>query len=647
MTASPGSWLREARRRGVLRAAGLYLAGAWVAIEVVATTIPLLDGPAWIPRLVLVLALLGFPVAITLAWVFDFTRHGIRRTPGQAGPGSRPGWRSLAVGVVVLLVTGAAAQATYSRVSGANVERSVAVLPLANLSGADDSEFFSDGLTEEILTTLAQIQDLRVISRSSAMAYKDTGLAVRQIGRELGAEHVLTGSVRRDGERIRVSVQLVHASTDRNVWAQHYDRDLADIFQVQSDIAHQITAALEARLSRSERRRLDTQPTWSPEAYEYYLRALDYGRRGHPDALAIAIEFLNSAIALDAGFAAAHAQLATGHILRVNRFGDDRRWLDSAVVAARQAIDLDEGLVAGHVALGTALTLVARYDEARSSLERALRLGPNDAGALGAIAILSGITGDIPSAIRHFRDALRLDPGQAANHRGNLSFGYALLGMTAESDAELEAGAAVQPDFPGLRIIGVHNALLRGDVTAAIEHGEELLSRFPAVPAALTYAAAAHLFAGDRARARTYLEEAYRISPGSRALHDTRVALGALLWSDGEIERARALFTEFDADPRSDLGDPAVLYDQAVRAATANDIDQAVRWLERATAAGFIQPGIARRDPLLAPVPADPRARALLTVCRFKDTEPAQLAVSLANSSGSPLRVLVRKIRPQ
>jgi TolB-like protein/Tfp pilus assembly protein PilF len=608
------SWLTELRRRGVLRAAGLYLAGAWVAVEVAVTTVPLFSGPAWVPRLVLLLAVLGFPVVLVLAWVFDLTRAGVQRTAPAGTAGATTGARrgSFVLAAVVLLVMGATAQATYTRVSASSVDRSLAVLPFLNLAEGEDGDYFSDGLTEEILTTLAHVQDLRVISRNSVMAYKRSDKGVPQIARELGVAHVLAGSVRRDGDRIRVSVQLVRAATDENIWAEHYDGHLADIFDVQTDIARQIAGTLEARLTRAEQRRIATQPSQDPEAYTLYLRALEYGRRGHPDALAIAIDFLHQAIELDPSFATAQAQLALAYSLKVNRFGEAAEWLDSAVVAAHRALAIDPELVAGHATLGTALMLMGRHHDARTSLERAAKLGPSDAFVLGTLAILSGMTGDIPTAIRRSRDALGLDPGQAVNHHGNLSLAYTILDMPAEADTELRAAMAVQPDFPGNHIFGIHNALLRGDPATAIEHGDALIAGFPGMPAAHAYAASAHLFAGHRETARTLFERAYDMSSASRSIHATRVALGALILADGERDRANALFREFADHAGPAPHDPGVLYDHAVVAAARGELDDAVRWLQRAAAGGFVQYQIALQDPFLAPIRGDRRTQALL-----------------------------------
>src|SRR6266700_8011847 len=239
-------FFEEMRRRKVYRVAAAYVIAAGFIIQISSAVFPAWDLPNWAFRLVVVFLLIGFPISLILAWAYDITPQGIRATPAPQTHRRRNVIMLIAIGVIVSAVAGFF---LFPRVSWRNVEKSIAVLPFQSLSDEKENEYFADGIQDDILTNLSKIGDLKVISRTSVMSYRTKPATVREIGKTLGVSTILEGSVRRSGNRVRVNVQLIDATNDEHIWAQDYDRDLTDVFAIQSDLAREITSALQAKLS--------------------------------------------------------------------------------------------------------------------------------------------------------------------------------------------------------------------------------------------------------------------------------------------------------------------------------------------------------------------------------------------------------------
>ena len=399
------SFWSELKRRRVVRVAIAYAIPAFVVIEVADVLVPALGMPAWVITGVAVVCIGGFPIALILAWMFDITPTGVVRTGPTEGTG----------------VYASDPSPSYD-------PRAIAVLPLKNLSDDPENEFFSDGVTEDILTHLSRCGDLHVISRTSAMTYKGTSKSIGEIARELKVGSVLEGSVRKAGGRVRVVAQLVDCATDKYLWAENYDRELEDIFAVQSDVAERIAEALEAELAPGEVERMRRGPTGDMEAYELFLRGRqDVYRVGGADILR-GIEQLKEAIDLDPDFAPAHAMLALAYLAAPYWIGF-RSSLPLAQAAARRALELDDSLGLAWVAQagvkfhydwdwsgagadfaraaeldtnlqdlylwqGMYLLLLERFDEAAASLERGTSLDPHS-GIMAAFLGLPGTSEEI------------------------------------------------------------------------------------------------------------------------------------------------------------------------------------------------------------------------------------------------------------
>ena len=288
---------------------------------------------------------------------------------------------------------------------------SIAVLPFRNMSPSPENEYFSDGITEEILTTLARLRGLKVISRTSVMQYKETGKNVRQIAEELGVATVLEGSVRHAGERVRITAQLIDATTDEHIWAERYDHDLEDIFAIQSDVAGQIVEALRVRLTPRERARIEKRPTESIEAYEWYLKARFHIARRTGEALRQAQTALERAVEIDPGFARAWGALATVWALLPSYSGTSIEEAAPRVrEAAQQALALDPALGEPHAALGLTAMNEWAWDEAGRELEQAIERAPSWATARQWYGNFLMFQGRPDEAIATLRRALELDP---------------------------------------------------------------------------------------------------------------------------------------------------------------------------------------------------------------------------------------------
>ncbi|MEP6956654.1 MAG: hypothetical protein ABI883_07495, partial [Chthoniobacterales bacterium] len=308
-------FLAELKRRNVPRAAIGYSAGAWLLIQIATQVFPFFDISASAVRLIVLVLLAGFPFAIVWAWVFELTSHGIVRTEDMPPETARTRAAGRKIDFIIIAVLAVAvAMLLFDRFRPRDLDKSIAVLPFENMTSDPENAFFADGMQDDILTSLAKIRDLKVISRTSVMRYQDSrNRDLREIGATLGAAHILEGSVRRKGDRLRVTVQLIDARTDRHIWAESYDRVVSDALTLQGELAREIATALHATLSPEEKERVARKPTGNPDAYALYLRARQYELS--PDTLLqdykVAEQLYARAVALDPDFALAHARIAT------------------------------------------------------------------------------------------------------------------------------------------------------------------------------------------------------------------------------------------------------------------------------------------------------------------------------------------------
>src|SRR6266436_1364226 len=268
------NFFQELQRRKVYRVAAAYIIAAGFIIQIGSAVFPAWELPNWTLRLVVVLLLIGFPIALILSWAYDVTAQGIRATSTTSAPGTHRRRNLILLIATGVIVSAAAGFLLLPRASARKIDKSIAVLPFQNLSDEKENAYFADGMQDDILTNLAKIGDLKVISRMSVMSYRGEGTRnAREIGKALGVATLLEGSVRRVGNRVRVNVQLIDASNDEHIWAEDYDRDLTDVFAIQTDLAQKIASALQAKLSPNEKARLERKPTENAEAYLAFVQA--------------------------------------------------------------------------------------------------------------------------------------------------------------------------------------------------------------------------------------------------------------------------------------------------------------------------------------------------------------------------------------
>ena len=415
----PKRFLAELKRRNVYRAAVLYGMGAWLLAQIATQIFPFFDVPNSAVRFVIVSLVFGFPIAMVLSWMYELTPEGVVRTEDVDPATQRKFGRKVdfvIIGALLLIIALLVYQRPPFRAGGAQAipEKSIAVLPFENFSADKQNAFFADGVQDDILTSLATIKDLQVISRSSVMQFRDVNVRnLRDIAKALGVANVLEGSVRREGNRIVVNVQLIDARTDRHIWANRYDRTLTDSLGLQGELASEIAEALRASLTADEKVRVAIKPTQNADAYVFYLRANQISR--NPDTLLedykAAEQLFGQAIALDANFAVAHARLASVCAEVFHYYEPTDAWKTKARTEAEVALRLQPDLAEAHFALGQCIYWMDQdYERALEQFEIVSRLSPSNGDARRLIAAIKRREGKWEQALEAYERVARLDP---------------------------------------------------------------------------------------------------------------------------------------------------------------------------------------------------------------------------------------------
>jgi TolB-like protein len=432
--------------------------------EASSVVFPALGVPEWALTFVVVFLLVGFPISMILAWVFDVGPEGIQRTeplPHEAAA-ARVKVRA-AFGLAVLVCMAALGYVLYERGLGrahaGEPRQSVAVLPFTNLSGDPAKDYFSDGMSEELLNLLARIPGLQVAARTSSFAYKGRELDVRQIGRELGVETVLEGSVRQAGDQVRITAQLIDTDTGFHLWSDTYDRKLADIFQVQDEIAKAIVDSLRIELAPKEQQAAQRQqvPTQNVEAYQLYLQGRSVWKLRGDENLRHAIEFYQQAIARDPAFARAHAALASAYVVMPGYTEDDdqEKFFGLAETSARQALAIDPNIGEAHAVLAQINADRGDLLDAESGFFFAISLEPNEPTPHQWYSLLLMKVGRLDAAQAQAKKAQELDPTSPIL-AANLANAYLIKG---DDDAALRYSKLAQELGLGKTGFGVETAV--------------------------------------------------------------------------------------------------------------------------------------------------------------------------------------------
>jgi len=420
------SLIAELKRRNVFRVGVAYAIVSWLLLEVASVIFPGLHLPDWTLTFLIVVILAGFPLALILAWAFEMTPEGLKREAEVDRTESTTHVTGrkfdfaiiglLAVAVVYFAVDKFAFQGgdPIPPTGSTGQVKTIAVLPFANMSGDPEQEFFSDGISEELLNVLAKVKGLRVTSRTSAFAFKGTNTSIPEIAEKLGVDHVLEGSVRMAGDRVRITAQLIEVDTDSHLWSETYDRKLDDIFAIQTDIAEQIARALETTLTPVERENIERKPTEDVEAYNLYLLGRFQWNKFTEEGVAKARAYYEQAIARDSSYARAYAGLADVYLVLGGaglRVLPPKEAIPKAKSAAQRAIALDPNIGEAHGSLGLVYTwFELDWAAAERQLERGIEVDPNSALAHADYAHFLSVVGRHEQAIREVERAIELDP---------------------------------------------------------------------------------------------------------------------------------------------------------------------------------------------------------------------------------------------
>jgi TolB-like protein/Tfp pilus assembly protein PilF len=582
------NFFAELKRRNVYKVAIAYVVAGWAFAQGIAQVLPVFDIPNSVVRWIVLLIIIGLPIALGLAWTFELTPEGIKRTGAADGAGQHSrgnAWLYIAIAGVVVSIglffvgrysagNGTPRQdASAARTEAATVpSKSIAVLPFDSLSEDKSNAYFAEGVQDEILTRLAKVADLKVISRTSTQRFKSAPANLPDIAKQLGVANILEGSVQKASDQVRVNVQLIQASTDTHLWADSYDRKLTDIFAVESEIARTIADNLQAKLTGREKRAIAARPTEDPEAYQLYLQGRFFWSKRNAADLRRAIDYFDQAIAKDPNYALAYALLAQTLTLLPSYNGGDPTecWIQSAG-AARKALELDPTSSEALIALASYKNLYEfDFSGALKEYERIIQLDPNNATAHHWLAIdVLGPLGQTAREIAEMKRALELDPLSLIIN-SNLGLAYLHARRLDEASAQLRKTIEMDRSF---YVAQHYYAMVLG-----------VQSKVP--------------------EAITQCEKAIAITNDPFTLG----ILGRLYGMAGRKAEAGKILEQLRASRSQHYEDAYAL---SLAALGFGDKAEAVHWLEQAYHERDSWIEYIRIDPLLAPLHGDPRFEAL------------------------------------
>src|SRR5438132_3657102 len=438
-------FFEEVKRRKVYRVAIAYVVASWALSQGLAQVLPVFDIPNSVIRAVIAVMLVGFPVALVLAWVFDVTPQGIKTTPTVASP------KQVRRNIAMLIAAGVAISAGVGffllpRAFARKIDKSIAVLPFENLSDEKENAYFADGIQDDVLTNLSKISDLKVISRTSVMPYRGKASNVREIGKALGVATLLEGSVRRIGNRVRVNVQLINTENDEHLWAEDYDRELTDVFAIQTDLAQKIAGELQAKLSPSEKAQFEPKPTENGEAYLAFVQGHDLSCTFEDfEKLKQGEQLFERALDLDPDFALAVARYSQLESWIVHTFDPTPARREKARSLAERALQLQPDLPEAHLARGVSYYYGDNdYDAALKEFEIAQRGLPNESEIYLYIGAIQRRQGKWAESTGNLEKAVSLNPKDVWSLQ-QLTFNYQMLRDYKKANNTIDRALALNP----------------------------------------------------------------------------------------------------------------------------------------------------------------------------------------------------------
>ena len=558
-------FLSELKRRNVYKVAVAYIVAGWALSQGIAQVFPVFDVPNWVIRSIVLLIILGLPVALVLAWMFEITPQGIKRTAvADAMPGARRPKKHVWIYIVVIGAAVSAALFFLGRYSAGTKPaartpdgppaKSIAVLPFENLSRDPDNAYFVDGIQDEILTRLSKISALKVISRTSTTRYASHPANLHEIARELGVANILEGSVQRAEGAVRVNVQLIETETDSHLWAETYDRDIKNIFSVESEIAQNVADALRARLLPEETARLASVPTKNPEAYDLFLKGEYFANQVYSssakdpaETARNAASLYESAVASDPNFALAYARLAYLKA-RIYWYNTDPspEAIDAARNAAERALSLQPELAEAHLSMGYVHYWGQRdYDAALAEFDKAHRTLPNGANVLTAIAFVHRRLGKMEQALDELKQSAALNPRDNLLPR-EIGSTFVYMRRYAEANPFYDRALGLVPDDFETQVYRVTMLQAIGDFDAS----RKALETIPAdidPQGSVSFARWQFALATrqpDTALAALDRAPAWLLSIWPNSREPVALLRAQALLQKGEVARARAAFLE-------------------------------------------------------------------------------------------------------
>jgi TolB-like protein len=491
---NPHNFFAELKRRNVYKVAITYAVVAWLVIQAASILLPTFEAPNWVMKAFVVLLAFGFVMSVMISWAFEATTEGLKRTKDVSPEMSLPSWsaRKFAAFIISLALIAAGlfafqflrpvgtsrrdvGQIEEGRPGGASLsisQKSIAVLPLLNESGDPKDEYFSDGLSEELIAALAQIKDLKVIGRSSSFRFKDRKEETKTIGEKLGVATLLEGTVRKQGERVRIVAELINAADGIELWTRTFDRELKDIFAVQQEIAAAVASSLKVTLLGADSSSAQTAATKSVEAHNAYLQGHFYFQRRNLDDYRKAVAYFDQAIQVDPNYALAYAERSEAWTQIGDLSGQGKTAWPKAREDAEKAVAITPALAEAHAALGWVRFFTEwKFAEGLSELKRAKELSPANPTANDLLARVIVYLGKLDEAEKQARQAVELDP-LAYPTQNNLARVLFAEGKLDEADAIARKAAELQPTAASSRRFQVLVAVQRGEGETALREAQ-------------------------------------------------------------------------------------------------------------------------------------------------------------------------------
>jgi adenylate cyclase len=504
----------------------------------------------------------------------------------------------------------------FVKADAASLKKIIAVLPFQNMNNDVDSEFFSDGITEDILTKISRVRDLNVISNSTMALFKNSKKSVTEIGKELNAGYLLEGKVRRIENKIRIFVQLIDTETGQNLWTETYDRDYAKIFEIQSEIAEIIASVLEAKLSPAEKERIKSVPTDNLTAYEYYLRGRELYTHYKKEDNEKAIALFKKAIALDKNYVLAWAGLGDAYSQKFGRFGFDKAWIDSSKAAANIAITLDSTSSESYKALANAYNYASDYDKGFKLLQLSVQYNPNNAPAVGNLGTGYFLRGDLTNALKWEKKATIINPKNYIPFQ-IIGWIHRLFGDFSNAELWLKKSLELKPFKDSYRELAF-TYVQDNKKEAALLQVPYIIASDTANFSSYEEAALVCMYAGEMQKAKIYFKKAVDLNTSllTDASTYAPIGLGAILLKEGKqidaeilLSRSMSLFlAEIQNGKKDDelrIGVAAILSIQGKK-------EEALGWMKKAIEVKWLEYGLAEINPWFENIRSDPRFKQMM-----------------------------------